>query len=109
MTTTIKTNKNKIDTIQANGFLPFASKEMKLEKKYISKYNLFPLVRIVNGNKSTVELFEGNRVKISDEGRGCPFHKRDDGIDALEAIYTMPHSGAKFNDKVFQNVAGMNG
>ena len=61
------------------------------------------------GNKITVELFDGNRVKISDEGRGCPFHKRDDGIDALEAIYTMPHSGAKFNDKVFQNVAGMNG
>ena len=61
------------------------------------------------GKKITVEIFKNNRVRITDEGRGCPFGKRDDGTEALEAIYTMAHSGAKFNDKVFQNVAGMNG
>ena len=61
------------------------------------------------GKKITVELFPNNLVRISDEGRGCPFGKRDDGTEALEAIYTMAHSGAKFNDKIFQNVAGMNG
>lgn len=61
------------------------------------------------GKKIIVELFKHNRVRITDEGRGCPFGKRDDGTEALEAIYTMAHSGAKFNDKVFQNVAGMNG
>lgn len=61
------------------------------------------------GKKITVELFKNNRVRITDEGRGCPFGKRDDGTEALEAIYTMAHSGAKFNDKVFQNVAGQNG
>ena len=61
------------------------------------------------GKKITVDLYEGNRVRISDEGRGCPFGKRGDGTEALEAIYTMAHSGAKFNDKVFQNVAGQNG
>ena len=61
------------------------------------------------GNKITVDLYEGNRIVIADEGRGCPFGKREDGTEALEAIYTMAHSGAKFNDKVFQNVAGMNG
>ena len=61
------------------------------------------------GKKITVELLPNNFVKISDEGRGCPFGKRDDGTEALEAIYTMAHSGAKFNDKIFQNVAGMNG
>lgn len=61
------------------------------------------------GNKITIELFDVDRIKISDEGRGCPFGKRDDGIEALEAIYTMAHSGAKFNDKIFQNVAGQNG
>ena len=61
------------------------------------------------GKKITVDLYEGNRVRISDEGRGCPFGKRADGTEALEAIYTMAHSGAKFNDKVFQNVAGQNG
>lgn len=61
------------------------------------------------GKKITVEIFPNNLVRISDEGRGCPFGKREDGTEALIAIYTMAHSGAKFNDKVFQNVAGMNG
>lgn len=61
------------------------------------------------GNKITVELFEGNKLRISDEGRGCPFGTREDGTEALEAIYTMPHSGGKFNNKTYQNVAGMNG
>lgn len=56
-----------------------------------------------------VDLYEGNRVTVLDNGRGCPFGARDDGIDALEAIYTLPHSGGKFNDKTYQNVAGMNG
>lgn len=61
------------------------------------------------GKKITIELFKDNKVTISDEGRGVPWGKRDDGTEALEAIYTMAHSGAKFNDKIFQNVAGMNG
>ena len=61
------------------------------------------------GNKITLDLYQGNRITISDEGRGCPFGMRTDGTEALEAIYTMAHSGAKFNDKVFQNVAGQNG
>ena len=61
------------------------------------------------GKRITVDLYKDNRVRIGDEGRGCPFGKREDGTEALEAIYTMAHSGAKFNDKVFQNVAGMNG
>lgn len=61
------------------------------------------------GNKIIVDLYKGNRIKIADEGRGCPFGKREDGTEALEAIYTMAHSGAKFDDKIFQNVAGMNG
>ena len=61
------------------------------------------------GKRITVDLYQGNRVRIGDEGRGCPFGRREDGTEALEAIYTMAHSGAKFNDKIFQNVAGMNG
>lgn len=61
------------------------------------------------GKKIKIDLWEGNRVAVEDEGRGCPFGERDDGTEALEAIYTMPHSGGKFNDKTYQNVAGMNG
>ena len=61
------------------------------------------------GNIIKVELFEGNRIKIEDYGRGAPFGKREDGTEALEAIYTMSHSGGKFSDKIYQNVAGLNG
>lgn len=60
-------------------------------------------------NRIVVDLFEGNRITVLDNGRGCPFGLRDDGIDALEAIYTLPHSGGKFNDKIYQNVGGLNG
>lgn len=61
------------------------------------------------GNKIFVDLYENNRIKIGDNGRGCPFGKREDGTEALEAIYMMAHSGGKFSDKMYQNVAGMNG
>lgn len=61
------------------------------------------------GNRILVTLDKDNVVTIEDFGRGVPFGLREDGIDALEAIYTLPHSGGKFNDKTYQNVAGMNG
>lgn len=60
-------------------------------------------------DKISVDLYPGNRISVFDNGRGAPFGIRDDGIDALEAIYTLPHSGGKFNNKIYQNVAGMNG
>ena len=50
-----------------------------------------------------------NRVTVVDNGRGVPFGKREDGIETMEAVYTMPHTGGKFNSKTYQNVAGMNG
>lgn len=50
-----------------------------------------------------------NEVTVSDHGRGVPFGLRADGTEAMEAIYTMPHTGGKFNEKMYQNVAGQNG
>lgn len=61
------------------------------------------------GNEIEVTLSKDNRITIRDNGRGAPFGKREDGTEALEAIYTMPHSGGKFSDKIYQNVAGLNG
>jgi DNA gyrase subunit B len=61
------------------------------------------------GKSIKIDLFDNNKIRVEDDGRGCPFGEREDGTEALEAIYTTPHSGAKFNDKIFQNVAGMNG
>ena len=60
------------------------------------------------GDTIWVEL-EDNKVTIQDNARGVPFGLRDDGTEAMEAIYTMPHTGGKFDEKVYQNVAGMNG
>lgn len=61
------------------------------------------------GNKIIVELFDNNLVKIIDFGRGCPFGMREDGTEALEAIYMTAHSGGKFSDKTYRSVIGMNG
>lgn len=60
-------------------------------------------------NHIIVDLYDGNRITVLDNGRGCPFGSREDGVDALEAIYTLPHSGGKFNNKIYQNVGGLNG
>ena len=62
------------------------------------------------GNKITVSIdTDKNLVKILDCGRGVPFGIREDGTEALEAVYTLPHSGGKFNNKIYQNVGGLNG
>ena len=60
------------------------------------------------GDTITVELL-GSEVTVTDNARGVPFGLREDGTEAMEAIYTLPHTGGKFNEKVYQNVAGMNG
>lgn len=61
------------------------------------------------GNCIIVELDEGNMITVTDDARGVPFGIREDGTEAMEAIYTMAHTGGKFNEKIYQNVAGQNG
>lgn len=61
------------------------------------------------GDLIIVELDRDNMITITDQARGVPFGIREDGTEALEAVYTMAHTGGKFNEKVYQNVAGMNG
>lgn len=61
------------------------------------------------GDLIVVELDKGNKVTVADYARGVPFGVREDGTEAMEAIYTQAHTGGKFNEKVYQNVAGMNG
>lgn len=62
------------------------------------------------GNRIDISIWPTQkRISIADEGRGVPFGIREDGTEAMEAIYTMPHTGGKFNEKIYQNVAGMNG
>ena len=61
------------------------------------------------GNCIIVELDDGNMITVTDDARGVPFGIREDGTEAMEAIYTMAHTGGKFNEKIYQNVAGQNG
>ena len=61
------------------------------------------------GDQIIVELDKDNMITVTDNARGVPFGIREDGSEAMEAIYTLPHTGGKFNEKVYQNVAGMNG
>ena len=52
---------------------------------------------------------EGDTICISDEGRGIPFGVKPDGSNVLVDIFSRPHTGGKFNDKVYNSVAGLNG
>ena len=61
------------------------------------------------GDEIIIQLGKDNTVSVIDNARGVPFGLREDGTEAMEAIYTMPHTGGKFDEKVYQNVAGMNG
>ena len=61
------------------------------------------------GDTIYVELDKDNCITVSDNARGVPFGLREDGTEAMEAIYTLPHTGGKFNEKIYQNVAGQNG
>lgn len=62
------------------------------------------------GNKIIVTINEKeNFASITDEGRGIPFGKREDGENVLVAIFSKPHTGGKFNNKNYTMVAGLNG
>lgn len=55
---------------------------------------------------------DGPRVIVSDNGRGVPFGKNDDGEEVLVNIYTKLHTGAKFDSNGntgYNTSGGMNG
>ncbi len=67
----------------------------------------------VAGHATRIEvvLDSGNRLTISDNGRGMPVdpHPKFPGKSALEVIMTMLHSGGKFSDKAYQTSGGLHG
>lgn len=61
------------------------------------------------GKEIKIELGPNNMVVITDKGRGIPFGIREDGSNVLVDIFSKAHTGGKFNDKVYNSVAGLNG
>jgi topoisomerase IV subunit B len=58
-----------------------------------------------------VELAPGNRLTVSDNGRGIPVdpHPKYPGKSALEVIMTTLHSGGKFDGKAYSTSGGLHG
>ena len=58
-----------------------------------------------------IQLHRGNRVTITDNGRGIPVdnHPKYPGKSALEVIFTTLHSGGKFSGKVYNTSGGLHG
>jgi topoisomerase-4 subunit B len=67
----------------------------------------------VAGFASRIEvvLEAGNRLTITDNGRGIPVdnHPKYPGKSALEVILTTLHSGGKFSDKAYATSGGLHG
>ncbi len=67
----------------------------------------------VAGHASRIEmrLEEGNRLTISDNGRGIPVdeHPKYPGKSTLEVILSTLHSGGKFSGKAYATSGGLHG
>jgi topoisomerase IV subunit B len=67
----------------------------------------------VAGHATRIEvtLEAGNRLTVSDNGRGIPVdeHPKYPGKSALEVILTTLHSGGKFSDKAYATSGGLHG
>jgi len=64
-----------------------------------------------HANRIEVTLEEGNRLTISDNGRGMPVdeHPKFPGKSTLEVILTTLHSGGKFSGKAYATSGGLHG
>ena len=64
-----------------------------------------------HANRIEMHLEEGNRLTISDNGRGIPVdeHPKFPGKSTLEVILTTLHSGGKFSGKAYATSGGLHG
>ncbi len=64
-----------------------------------------------HANRIEIELEQGQRLTVRDNGRGIPVdpHPKFKKKSALEVIMTTLHSGGKFQNKAYQTAGGLHG
>jgi topoisomerase-4 subunit B len=64
-----------------------------------------------HADRIELKLFADGSVEVRDNGRGIPVdpHPKVKNKSALEVIFTMLHSGAKFGGKAYRTAAGLHG
>ncbi len=64
-----------------------------------------------HANRIEMRLDEGNRLHVSDNGRGIPVdeHPKFPGKSTLEVILSTLHSGGKFSGKAYATSGGLHG
>src|SRR5687767_1428116 len=64
-----------------------------------------------HASRIEVQLDPGNRLTVTDNGRGIPVdpHPKYPGKSALEVIMTTLHSGGKFEGKAYSTSGGLHG
>ena len=64
-----------------------------------------------HANRIEMHLDEGNRLTVTDNGRGIPIdeHPKFPGKSTLEVILTTLHSGGKFSGKAYATSGGLHG
>ncbi len=61
-------------------------------------------------DKITVEILEGNIIRVTDNGRGIPVDiQAQTGRPALEVVYTVLHAGGKFGGGGYKVSGGLHG
>ncbi len=56
-----------------------------------------------------VTLHKDGSIEVSDDGRGIPIGRKNDGRTALEVVFTELHAGGKFGSGAYSSSGGLHG